>query len=84
MPNAKLVSRKQMNPEGDYSYCPYCRSEAEAEGKNYKEVLPPLFKVVTAKWDNEVEREILDTHYECPKCKAADITVETFLKVYCQ
>jgi C4-type Zn-finger protein len=84
MPNPKIISRKQMNGESEYAYCPFCKTELEADGKDYKEVLHPLFRIVTAKWDDDVKREILDTHYECPRCKKADITVDTFLKVYCR
>lgn len=84
MANAKIISRKQMSGESEYAYCPFCKNELEQDGKDYKELLHPLFKIVTARWDDEVKREILDAHYECPRCKKADITVDTFLQIYCK
>jgi hypothetical protein len=84
MANPKIISRKQINGESEYAYCPFCKDELIQDGKDYKELLQPLFRIVTAKWDDEVKREILDTHYECPRCRKTDITVDTFLKVYCK
>ena len=84
MANIKLISRKQMDAEGQYSYCPFCKDELTKEGKDYKELLQPLFKLVIATWDDEVKREIIDTHYECPRCRKADMTVDTFLQFYCK
>lgn len=82
--NAKIISRKQRTGEDKYDFCPFCRHELEEEGKDYKEFLQPLFTVVTAKWDDEVKRDIFSTHYECPRCRKADITVETFVSLYCK
>lgn len=84
MANPILLSRKQMDGEGKYSYCPFCKQELEAEGKNYKDFLQPLFCMVFKKWDNEVKREIISTQYECPRCRKADMTVETFVGFYCK
>ena len=84
MAKLKLISRKQMDPEGEYSYCPFCRYELEEEGKAYKEFLQPLFRMVLAHWDDEVKREILTTQYECPRCKKSDMTVDTFIGFYCK
>ena len=84
MANMQLISRKQMDPEGTYNYCPFCKHELEADGKNYKEILQPLFKLVLKHWDADVKRDIITTQYECPRCRKADMTVETFVGFYCK
>jgi predicted SprT family Zn-dependent metalloprotease len=84
MANPKIISRKQMSGETQYTYCPFCFKELNSQGKDYKEFMQPLFEVVTAKWDEAGKRDIITKHYECPRCKKADITVETFLEVYCK
>lgn len=80
----KIISRKRMSGESKYSYCPYCVTELEAEEKDYKEILQPLFKVLTGTYVGEGKRDLLEEHYECSRCGNKNITVDTFLNVYCK
>ena len=83
MPNPKIISRKQLSGENDYSFCPYCLKELRAEGKDPKDYLQPLFKIVTATYQEAFKRDLIESHYECPRCKKTDITVDTFMQIYC-
>lgn len=83
MPNPRLISRKQLSGESDYSFCPFCLKELRAEGKEPKDYLQPLFQVKTMTYQTKQKRDTVESHYECPRCKRADITVDTFLEVYC-
>lgn len=84
MANPKILSRKQTSGEDKYCFCPFCKAELEKDGKDYKEFLQPLFKVVTATWDDVQKQEFIDMHYECPRCKKSDITTDTFFNFYCK
>ena len=84
MANIKILSRKQMDPDSKYSYCPDCVKNLKEAGREIKDNLPPLFKVVTSEWLTDVKHEYIDHHYECPRCGRKDITAETFYQAYCQ
>lgn len=80
----RIISRKRTSGETKYSYCPYCVRELEADEKDYKEVLQPLFRVLTGTYMGEGKRDLLEEHYECSRCGKKNITVENFLEVYCK
>ena len=80
MSDVRIVSRKQLPGETRYHFCPSCVKEFEGEGKDYHE-LPPLFKVLTATHLEGYQRDLLETKWECPRCRAM-ITTETFLHYY--
>jgi predicted RNA-binding Zn-ribbon protein involved in translation (DUF1610 family) len=84
MANKKILSRKQLEPDSKYSYCPACAKALLEAGRDLKNNLPPLFKVVTSEWQEDTKREYIDFHYECPKCGNKNITAETFYEAYCK
>lgn len=86
--NKRIISRKQLEGKTKYEYCPWCVTELENEGKDWKELLRPLFRVKTAEpFLNEkgdyTGKDIVETHYECSRCKSERITVDTFVRQYC-
>lgn len=84
MANIKILSRKQLTGDNIYAYCPACVKALQDAGREPKDNLPPLFKVVTSEWLPDVKREYVSTHYECPKCGNKNITHETFYEAYCK
>lgn len=83
MANVKILSRKQLEPEDKYDYCPYCVKEMKDRNQDWQKDLAPLFIVTTAEYRGPEQRDFVSRHYECPRCKRADITVDTFYKFYC-
>lgn len=76
-----------IDTESKYSYCPYCVEELTKCGKNYKEVLRPLYVVTDCLYVPEKDgsfRKIVDTHYECTRCGNTNITVKSFMAKYCE
>lgn len=86
MSEKRIISRKMMEGSSKYHFCPFCVDELTKEGKDYKEMLRPLFRVVTAEYlpgtEGQQGGEYLDTHWECPRCKNAHITVRSFTHFY--
>jgi hypothetical protein len=82
--NDRIIARSLLEGTKKYDYCPYCVKELTAQGQDYQSTLKPLFRLVKATYDQKRQKEIRYETYECPKCKRADITVETFLDFYCE
>lgn len=83
----KIITRKQLSGNSKYDYCPFCVRELEAEGKEWKEILRPLFQVKIAEpmkiEDGQWTRDYIETRYECGRCKNDRIDTEVFVKLYC-
>ena len=86
MPNKRELSHKYLEGKTKYEFCPRCVRRMEEEGENWKEKLRPLKYVVT---EEPIQKQdgsfwkCIDSHYECSKCGATNITVETFRLYYC-
>lgn len=81
MSDMKILQRTQLEGKDKYEYCPYCVQEAKENGKSWTE-LPPLFKLLTATYMDNYKRDLVETKWECPKCRRISDT-ETFIKYYC-
>ena len=84
--NKRELSYKYLEGKTKYEFCPYCVKKCEEEGENWKEKLKPLKYVKTAeaiKQNDGSFVEYFDSHYECIRCGAANITAETFRMYYC-
>lgn len=84
MNNTRIISRKMLSGNDKYDYCPFCMAELEASNVDYKAVLRPLWKIVTATYRGKGMRDFLQERYECQRCKKADITVNDFVTAYCK
>ena len=86
MPNKRELSSKYLTGKTKYEFCPHCVKKMEEEGVDWKEKLKPLKMVKTAepiKRQDGTYWDYVDTHYECIRCGAANITTETFRMYYC-
>ena len=86
MANKREISHKYLSGKTKYEFCPYCIKKMEEEGVDWKEKLKPLKLVKTAepiKREDGTYWDYIDTHYECIRCGAMNITAETFRMYYC-
>ena len=84
--NKRELSHKYLEGKTKYEFCPYCVNKLELEGENWYEKLKPLKLVKTAEPIPQKDGsyiDYIDSHYECLKCGAANITAETFRMYYC-
>ena len=84
--NKRELSHKYLEGKTKYEFCPYCVNKLELEGENWHEKLKPLKLVKTAEPIPQKDGsyiDYIDSHYECLKCGAANITAETFRMYYC-
>lgn len=85
--NKKILSKKYLEGENKYCYCPYCIRRLENEGKNWQDHLSPLVKITdceSIEISKGVFRDYVSSHFECVRCGNTNITENDFVRFYCQ
>ena len=79
MAEQKVIKRARLLDKYDSSYCPFCRRELRNEGKDFREILKPLWKVTTAEPMTKADGfqfDYLSDYYTCDRecCKGKRYT----------
>lgn len=86
MSNKKILRTIYLLGNNKYEFCPYCVLKYELDGKDYKEILRPLKKIITSEridYGGGKVIDYIDEHFECPSCKSENINTNTFVRFYC-
>jgi hypothetical protein len=85
MDNPKIIKQIRLSEKYEQNYCPYCRQELKAEGKNFKEILSPMRKFTTVETVTRADGsqfEYFDNFYTCDRecCKEKKMTERQIVK----
>ena len=81
----KFVSRVRLFEKYDSSFCPFCRKELKAEGKDFREFIKPMWKNT---WVEECQKpdgsvfELYTYTYSCDRecCRNRQLTEHDIVK----